>query len=74
MWDLQTGKLLRSIPDAHPQGSAVLHVVVRWKGVAFIHDSLLYTATNEVKSVSAPIYFLVQSLKAHLCFCLNCGS
>ncbi|KAK2552517.1 Vacuolar protein sorting-associated protein 8-like protein [Acropora cervicornis] len=27
MWDLQTGKLLRSIPDAHPQGSAVLHVV-----------------------------------------------
>ena len=63
MWDLQTGKLLRSIPDAHPQGSAVLHVVVRWKGVAFIHDSLLCT-TTKVKSVSVPIYFL--SLKAHL--------
>ena len=42
MWDLQTGKLLRSIPDAHPQGSAVLHVMVRWKGVAFIHDSTFF--------------------------------
>ena len=29
MWDLQSGKLLRSITDAHPTGSAVLHVVVR---------------------------------------------
>lgn len=29
MWDLQSGKLLRSITDAHPVGSAVLHVMVR---------------------------------------------
>ncbi len=29
MWDLQSGKLLRSITDAHPMGSAVLHVMVR---------------------------------------------
>ena len=29
MWDLQSGKLLRSITDAHPTGSAVLHVMVR---------------------------------------------
>lgn len=29
MWDLQSGKLLRQIADAHPMGSAVLHVVVR---------------------------------------------
>ena len=28
MWDLQSGKLLRTIPDAHPLGSAVLHVMV----------------------------------------------
>ncbi|XP_071103447.1 vacuolar protein sorting-associated protein 8 homolog [Haliotis cracherodii] len=26
MWDLTTGKLLRTITDAHPQGTAVLHV------------------------------------------------
>ena len=28
MWDLQSGKLLRTIIDAHPLGSAVLHVMV----------------------------------------------
>lgn len=28
MWDLQSGKLLRTITDAHPLGSAVLHVMV----------------------------------------------
>ncbi|RMX42196.1 hypothetical protein pdam_00017314 [Pocillopora damicornis] len=27
MWDLQSGKLLRQIADAHPMGSAVLHVM-----------------------------------------------
>lgn len=32
MWDLQSGKLLRTIPDAHPLGSAVLHVMVRRGG------------------------------------------
>ena len=32
MWDLQSGKLLRSITDAHPMGSAVLHVMVRRGG------------------------------------------
>jgi len=32
MWDLQSGKLLRSITDAHPMGSAVLHVMVRKGG------------------------------------------
>lgn len=31
MWDLQSGKLLRQIADAHPMGSAVLHVMVRKK-------------------------------------------
>ena len=29
MWDLNTGKLLRTIADAHPPGTAVLHVKVR---------------------------------------------
>lgn len=28
MWDLTNGKLLRTITDAHPPGSAVLHVKV----------------------------------------------
>ena len=29
MWDLTSGKLLRSITDAHPPGTAVLHIKVR---------------------------------------------
>ena len=28
MWDLTNGKLLRTIADAHPPGTAVLHVKV----------------------------------------------
>ena len=28
MWDLTSGKLLRSITDAHPPGTAVLHIKV----------------------------------------------
>ena len=34
MWDLQSGKLLRTITDAHPLGSAVLHVMVSKGGVS----------------------------------------
>ncbi|OBS74990.1 hypothetical protein A6R68_14474, partial [Neotoma lepida] len=26
MWDLASGKLLRSISDAHPPGTAILHI------------------------------------------------
>lgn len=29
MWDLANGKLLRTITDAHPPGTAILHVKVR---------------------------------------------
>ena len=28
MWDLTNGKLLRTITDAHPPGTAILHVKV----------------------------------------------
>lgn len=28
MWDLASGKLLRSITDAHPPGTAILHIKV----------------------------------------------
>ena len=28
MWDLANGKLLRTITDAHPPGTAILHVKV----------------------------------------------
>lgn len=28
MWDLASGKLLRSIIDAHPPGTAILHIKV----------------------------------------------
>lgn len=31
MWDLANGKLLRTITDAHPPGTAVLHVKVHTK-------------------------------------------
>jgi len=34
MWDLQSGKLLRTITDAHPLGSAVLHVMVSKGGAS----------------------------------------
>lgn len=29
MWDLANGKLLRTITDAHPPGTAILHVKVQ---------------------------------------------
>lgn len=31
MWDLANGKLLRTITDAHPPGTAILHVKVETK-------------------------------------------
>ena len=40
MWDLQSGKLLRTIADAHPLGSAVLHVMVR-RGGDGKHDLIM---------------------------------
>lgn len=30
MWDLASGKLLRSITDAHPPGTAILHIKVQF--------------------------------------------
>ena len=46
MWDLQSGKLLRTITDAHPLGSAVLHVMVRKGGdIGDITDSGTCTGT-----------------------------
>ena len=30
MWDLTSGKLLRTITDAHPPGTAVLHIKVSY--------------------------------------------
>jgi hypothetical protein len=37
MWDLSTGKCVRSILDAHPPGSAVLHVLVKFILVSCAH-------------------------------------
>lgn len=42
MWDLQSGKLLRQIADAHPMGSAVLHVMVRKKNFLNNFESILF--------------------------------
>jgi len=32
MWDLNNGKLLRTITDVHPPGTAILHVKVSSRG------------------------------------------
>lgn len=42
MWDLQSGKLLRQIADAHPMGSAVLHVMVRKKNFLNHFESICF--------------------------------
>lgn len=42
MWDLASGKLLRSITDAHPPGTAILHIKV--KSLFSFSNNLYYYA------------------------------
>lgn len=46
MWDLTNGKLLRTITDAHPPGSAVLHVKVDEFNESVVYPTSVYLLLN----------------------------
>ncbi|GAB1300127.1 Vacuolar protein sorting-associated protein 8 homolog [Apodemus speciosus] len=46
MWDLASGKLLRSITDAHPPGTAILHIKGRVMGVRTCESRCLFSGSK----------------------------
>lgn len=48
MWDLTNGKLLRTITDAHPPGSAVLHVKVDELIKSIVYPNCVYLLLNNL--------------------------
>lgn len=55
MWDLANGKLLRTITDAHPPGTAILHVKVYKK----------YTQREMCEMYGYRVFFLI-----FICVCV----
>ncbi|XP_048866452.1 vacuolar protein sorting-associated protein 8 homolog isoform X1 [Brienomyrus brachyistius] len=67
MWDLANGKLLRTISDAHPPGSAILHV-------KFTDDPTLAVCNDSGGSVFELTFRRVMGLRSCNSRCLFSGS
>ncbi|KAJ7388710.1 Vacuolar protein sorting-associated protein 8 [Desmophyllum pertusum] len=67
MWDLQSGKLLRSITDAHPMGSAVLHVM-------FTDDPTVAICSDSGGSVFVLSFKRLIGMRTYESTCLFSGS
>ncbi|CAH3128652.1 unnamed protein product [Porites lobata] len=67
MWDLQSGKLLRTIIDAHPLGSAVLHVM-------FTDDPSVAICSDSGGSVFVLSFKRVIGMRTYESTCLFSGS
>ncbi|XP_070570211.1 vacuolar protein sorting-associated protein 8 homolog isoform X2 [Ptychodera flava] len=67
MWDLSTGKLLRTITDAHPPGSAVLHI-------KFTDDPTLAICSDSGGSVFELSFKRVMGMRSCESKCLFSGS
>ncbi|XP_077997967.1 vacuolar protein sorting-associated protein 8 homolog isoform X1 [Glandiceps talaboti] len=67
MWDLSSGKLLRTITDAHPPGSAVLHI-------KFTDDPTLAICSDSGGSVFELSFKRVMGMRSCESRCLFSGS
>uniref|UniRef100_A0A452IY39 Vacuolar protein sorting-associated protein 8 homolog n=1 Tax=Gopherus agassizii TaxID=38772 RepID=A0A452IY39_9SAUR len=67
MWDLASGKLLRSITDAHPPGTAILHI-------KFTDDSTLAICNDSGGSVFELSFKRVMGVRTCESRCLFSGS
>ncbi|XP_055358754.1 vacuolar protein sorting-associated protein 8 homolog isoform X2 [Betta splendens] len=67
MWDLATGKLLRTITDAHPPGTAILHV-------KFTDDPTLAVCNDSGGSVFELAFRRVMGMRSCESRCLFSGS
>ncbi|XP_022795599.1 vacuolar protein sorting-associated protein 8 homolog [Stylophora pistillata] len=67
MWDLQSGKLLRQITDAHPMGSAVLHVM-------FTDDPTIAICSDSGGSVFVLSFKRLIGMRTYESTCLFSGS
>jgi len=72
MWDLSTGKLLRTVTDAHPPGTAILHVkFTDDRTIAVTSDSGGSVFALEFKRLLTCFYFnkllLSTGLKSYQC-------
>lgn len=56
MWDLTNGKLLRTILDAHPPGSAVLHIKVNLDIIYCDRLYFLFYLNTKIYSSLNPFY------------------
>lgn len=67
MWDLQSGKLLRTITDAHPLGSAVLHIM-------FTDDPSVAICSDSGGSVFVLTFKRLIGMRSYESICLFSGS
>ncbi|KAJ8019457.1 Vacuolar protein sorting-associated protein 8-like [Holothuria leucospilota] len=67
MWDLMTGKLLRTMTDAHPPGSAVLHI-------QFTDDPTIAICSDSGGSVFELTFKRVMGIRSCESRCLFSGS